>query len=56
MCSHIQHVYQYPVGQQQDRGVSEQSGQCCTLREQTAPELVMDPHCRAKPAQLQLRP
>lgn len=37
-------------------GVSEESGECCTLREQTAPELVMDPHCREKQAHLQLRP
>lgn len=35
-------------------GISEESGECCTLREQTAPELVMDPHCTEKQAHLQL--
>lgn len=35
-------------------GVSVESGECCTLREQTAPELVMDLHCREKQAHLQL--
>lgn len=51
-----QHIHKYPVGYSATGRVSEESGECCTLREQTAPELVMDPHCTEKQAHLQLGP